>query len=297
LWFLGLEWYTILIESFYVGDTSYGDCYPFCRAILDTGTSLIVGPSEYAQSVINAIGNVDPNCTNIDSLPSFSVYMFGGYSYPLTPAQYVIKLPDNSGKMTCQLGIAAADGLPFWILGDVFIRGYYTVFDQVNYQVGFATAVDLGDPTSPFGNIHPRDKETVGMRLLNSARAIAYGETNVKYLSPVFKSAVAQTTATKLTYTITFDLAGDDHLVYKANNCSAGVPTDNCQNFAVLLSDNKWYQTMNATVTGVNTVQVVWDLPSASLTAKGLQYAFSSWPVCTIYNNNGLPAIPFNYVA
>jgi hypothetical protein len=140
LWFLGLEWYTILIETFYVGDTRYGDCYPFCRAIIDTGTSLIVGPTEYAQGVIDAIGNVDPDCSNVDSLPSFSIYMFGGYSYPLTPAQYVIKLPDRNGTMTCQLGIAAADGLPFWILGDTFLRGYYTVFDQANYQVGFAPA-------------------------------------------------------------------------------------------------------------------------------------------------------------
>ncbi len=64
--------------------------------------------------------------------------MFGGYNYPLTPAQYVIKLPDNSGKITCQLAIVGSDGLPFWILGDVFIRGFYTVFDQTNYQIGFA---------------------------------------------------------------------------------------------------------------------------------------------------------------
>jgi hypothetical protein len=140
LWFLGVEWYTILIESFYVGDTSYGACYPFCRAIVDTGTSFIVGPTEYTQPVIDAIGNVNPDCSNVDSLPTFSVSMFGGYSYPLSPMQYVIKLPDNSGKMTCQLGIAAMDGLPFWILGDTFLRGFYSVFDVSNYQVGFAVA-------------------------------------------------------------------------------------------------------------------------------------------------------------
>jgi cathepsin D len=139
LWFLGVEWYTILIESFYVDGSRNGECYPFCRAILDTGTSLIVGPKASAQPIIDAIGTVQPDCSNLGSLPSFSVGMFGGYNYPLTPAQYVIKLPDNNGVMTCQLAIVGADGLPFWILGDVFIRGYYTVFDQSNYQIGFAT--------------------------------------------------------------------------------------------------------------------------------------------------------------
>lgn len=91
------EWYTIVVETFYVGDTRYGDCYPFCRAIVDTGTSLIVGPTEYAQPVINAIGTVNPDCSNINSLPTFTVYMFGGYKYPLSPAQYVVKLPDDTG--------------------------------------------------------------------------------------------------------------------------------------------------------------------------------------------------------
>jgi len=131
LWFLGLEWYTIVFESFYVSGSRSGECVPFCRAILDTGTSLIVGPTAGANALIGSIGTVNPDCSNVNTLPTISVGMFGGYNYPLTPAQYVIKLPDNNGKMTCQLGIAGSDGLPFWILGDVFIRAYYTVFDQV----------------------------------------------------------------------------------------------------------------------------------------------------------------------
>lgn len=47
----------------------------------------------------------------------FNVFS-GGIKYPLTPEQYIVKLPDNSGKMTCQLGIAGGQGLPFWILYD-----------------------------------------------------------------------------------------------------------------------------------------------------------------------------------
>ena len=32
-------------------------------------------------------------------------------------------------------------------------------------RTGFATAIDLGDPTGPFGDIHPRRKQEVGRRL------------------------------------------------------------------------------------------------------------------------------------
>jgi len=45
-------------------------------------------------------------------------------------------------------------------------------------SVGVATAMDSGDPTSPFGDIHPRFKQIVGLRLSLAARAITYGEKN-----------------------------------------------------------------------------------------------------------------------
>ncbi|XP_030893634.1 sialate O-acetylesterase-like [Leptonychotes weddellii] len=39
-----------------------------------------------------------------------------------------------------------------------------------------AVAMDLCDRKSPFGSIHPRDKQTVAYRLHLGARAVAYGE-------------------------------------------------------------------------------------------------------------------------
>src|SRR5690606_20968783 len=111
LWFIGLEWYTIVVETFYVGNSRSGNCIPFCRAIVDTGTSLIVGPDADAANMLKQIGTIAPDCSNIASLPTLTMTMFGGYKYPLTPAQYVIKLPDDTGKMVCQAGIAGMQNL------------------------------------------------------------------------------------------------------------------------------------------------------------------------------------------
>lgn len=43
-------------------------------------------------------------------------------------------------------------------------------------NVFMAVAIDLGDPTSPYGSIHPRDKQDVGSRLALSARAVVYND-------------------------------------------------------------------------------------------------------------------------
>ena len=51
-------------------------------------------------------------------------------------------------------------------------------------NVFMAVAMDLGDPESPNGSIHPRDKQDVGARLALSARAVVYTEKIVDYQGP-----------------------------------------------------------------------------------------------------------------
>nr|AAH84103.1 LOC495015 protein [Xenopus laevis] len=47
-----------------------------------------------------------------------------------------------------------------------------------------AVAMDLGDESSPYGSVHPRDKQTVAYRLYLGARAIAYGEKDLPFQGP-----------------------------------------------------------------------------------------------------------------
>eukprot|EP00604_Paraphysomonas_vestita_P002846 CAMPEP_0174818354 /NCGR_PEP_ID=MMETSP1107-20130205/1018_1 /TAXON_ID=36770 /ORGANISM="Paraphysomonas vestita, Strain GFlagA" /LENGTH=362 /DNA_ID=CAMNT_0016030085 /DNA_START=105 /DNA_END=1193 /DNA_ORIENTATION=+ len=114
------------------------------KAIVDSGTSILTGPSSEVSKIASLLGGKEivegeylVKC-DYTGFPDF-VFKIDGNDYTLTPYDYLI--PDGN---VCLLGIMALDipepTGPLWILGDVFMRKYYTVFDVTNKRVGFALA-------------------------------------------------------------------------------------------------------------------------------------------------------------
>ena len=68
-------------------------------------------------------------------------------------------------------------------------------------RTGMAVTIDIGNPS----DIHPRNKQDVGLRLALAARAITYGERGLQYSGPVFRQATREAGAVRLW----FDHAGD----------------------------------------------------------------------------------------
>ena len=111
-------------------------------AILDTGTSLIHGPSKEVSEIFKIIkksskdcnqdsGLLACTCSDVGEFPTIEFWLDDNVFY-INPEEYLLK--DGN---TCLVLITGAK-FQFWILGDVFLRSYYTIYDMKNEKVGIA---------------------------------------------------------------------------------------------------------------------------------------------------------------
>ncbi|KAJ7933949.1 aspartic peptidase A1 [Mycena leptocephala] len=125
-------------------------------AAIDTGTTLIGGPTDD----VNAIWAAIPGSATVPSMPGFFQFpcsttlnismAFGGKLWPIAPAD--MNLGQGSGGTMClgaifdlTLGsnIEANSGNPSWVVGDTFLKNVYSVYRQKPPSVGFAQLSDL----------------------------------------------------------------------------------------------------------------------------------------------------------
>nr|XP_040140186.1 pepsin F-like isoform X2 [Ictidomys tridecemlineatus] len=119
-------------------------CDGGCQGIIDTGTSLLSGPPDHVLNIQKLIhaqpdhGQYVVDCDTVDTLPDI-LFTINGVDYPVPASAYVRK----SHPHTCHSGFEGLDH-PFypetWVLGDIFLRLYFTVFDRANNRIGLAPA-------------------------------------------------------------------------------------------------------------------------------------------------------------
>jgi cathepsin D len=135
------KYWMFKMDKFEVGSVSESSV----TVIADTGTSLLAGPTDFITKVQAAIGakplakgEYTLDCSKLDSLPTVTITL-AGKKYTLEGKDYALQV---SGQcLSGFMGIDLPAGNPVkFILGDVFLRKYYSIYDAGNKRMGFATA-------------------------------------------------------------------------------------------------------------------------------------------------------------
>ncbi len=137
-------------------------------------------------------------------------------------------------------------------------------------NTGVATAVDVGMQK----DIHPKDKETVGKRLALAAQGLVYGKEGITQ-SPRLKNYKIEGDRVVLNF---FDAGQGLHYT----------PVDGKSGFAIRGAEGDWHWADTQVDGGTITVSS----PEVSQPVA-VRYAWASFPYNTVYNNMGLPLLPF----
>jgi len=127
-------------------------CPNGCSAIIDSGTSLLVMPTETIDAFTHLLNSrIGPNCSNLHQLPDI-IFSFDGLQVSLPPDAYMgqvsgslpayiedvvrirhLKVDSRGGGTQCEVAVMESftqtEHGPLWILGMPFFRKYYTTFD------------------------------------------------------------------------------------------------------------------------------------------------------------------------
>ncbi len=139
-------------------------------------------------------------------------------------------------------------------------------------NTAMAVTIDAGE----WNDIHPLEKKVVGERLALAARKLAYGDENVVYSGPIYKSLIKEGNR----ILIDFDHTGSGLIVEGGGDLNY---------FAVAGADKKFVW---ADAVIENNRVVVWsdDIPDP----VWVRYAWADNPEgASLYNMEGLPASPF----
>mmetsp|Transcript_88925 Transcript_88925/g.226294 ORF Transcript_88925/g.226294 Transcript_88925/m.226294 type:complete len:492 (+) Transcript_88925:154-1629(+) len=169
-----LGYWQVQVRSVRIGNTVLEDCADGgCRAILDTGTSLLGVPRQAARTMHKMLARHVPDqdkytdVAQIDcrrvlgqrlefELMGGMVVSLGAEDYS-RPTPFNMTLPNSKeSKLFCRslllpVDMAAPLGPKVFIWGEPVLRRYYTVYDLAEKQIGFTEARQPDVSSSPAG--------------------------------------------------------------------------------------------------------------------------------------------------
>lgn len=117
-------------------------------AMLDTGTSLILGPPDQVTAIHSYFtkhftceadsGDLVCRCATSSEFPDIT-FSFEEKPLKVPPSKYFYEVRLSQYNNYCKMMIKGTS-TDMWILGDVFLRNYYVIYDMDKPQVGITEA-------------------------------------------------------------------------------------------------------------------------------------------------------------
>ncbi|GFN84851.1 cathepsin d [Plakobranchus ocellatus] len=139
------------IDRIQVSNDLLVSCWNQCQAVVDSSSSVIIGPSFEVDRLNRRLGATplerDPKLytferSQLKSLPDLE-FVVNGKKLIMTGEDYANQIPGPHPNQYFS-GIVGkrfdSEETPVWILGLSFLRTYYTQFDKGNRRIGFAKA-------------------------------------------------------------------------------------------------------------------------------------------------------------
>lgn len=140
-------WEVSLDKAIFGSDTIVSSAQ---KAIIDSGTSLLAGPKEHVDDLAKKVGatlvagkEYTIDCNKAASLPKLTVTL-GGKDFVLESSDYVINMGGQCLFAFMGIDVPAPRG-PLWIMGDVFMKKYYCIFDYGNKQMRMAPVAERSE--------------------------------------------------------------------------------------------------------------------------------------------------------
>ncbi|XP_057583936.1 pregnancy-associated glycoprotein 2-like [Hippopotamus amphibius kiboko] len=121
-------------------------CFLGCQAIVDTGTAFLLGPNKLVTAIHKLIKATSfgeehvVKCDSVRHLPTI-IFTINGNDYPVPAEAYIWEDPQGSCISFLRGGTETWSQSEIWILGDAFLRLYFSVYDRGNNRIGLAPAV------------------------------------------------------------------------------------------------------------------------------------------------------------
>lgn len=131
------SYWQVAVSDITFNNVESGLCGGGCQVAVDTGTSMLAGPSSLVSSLQAKVAP-EADCSNYERLPNIG-FKIGNKILNLKPEDYMDRDQTGCSFSLMPLDVPPPRG-PLFIFGDPFLRRFVTIYDKSGPSVGFAVS-------------------------------------------------------------------------------------------------------------------------------------------------------------